>query len=80
MDTKTAIVKVLGEYLEVYPGTKISCKGLLKYADCLAEYKPEDVDKAMTSLLRKSKFFPTVADICEEIKGKKKYTPENGYI
>ncbi len=78
--TKVDVIEILADFIEVYPGTKISARGLAKYADCLVEYNVEDVEKAMYSLLRKSRYFPTIADICEEIRGKKKYTPENGYI
>lgn len=74
------VVALLADFVEVYPGTQISAKGLVKYSEVLEVYNLEDIERAMNSLLRKCKYFPTVAEICEEIHGKKKYTKENGYI
>ena len=81
MDKRDRVVCILAEYIEVYPGTKISAKGLAKYADNLSEFSEEDVRKAMEALLRQCKFFPTIAAIYDAIMGfKGKYTPENGFI
>lgn len=64
MATRKEIVEILADYIEVYPGTKISGKGLVLYAENLEEFDAASLRKAMNKLIRTCKFFPTIAEIC----------------
>jgi hypothetical protein len=77
----TKIYDLLEKELDAYPASNISLKGLSLIAERLdRRYSYEQVEKAMTSLAYKARFFPSLAEIVEEIKSDvmNSFTPE-GY-
>ncbi|MBE6105981.1 replicative helicase loader/inhibitor [Anaerovibrio lipolyticus] len=69
MDTKkeAQILKILAMYLEAFPQNRMEPSGLVIYAKALNKYSPETVKQAMDKLIMTSKFFPSVAEIIENI-------------
>ena len=74
MDTKEqeekmgTIVKILVPYLTVYPACKLNRSGLYLYARALSDIPADEIDAAMTKLMRTENYFPSVAKILETVK------------
>ena len=70
MQETMKIYDLLMEECKTYPTCNITPKGLTKIAKRLdSRYTYEQVETAMNSISYKSKFFPSLAEIVEEIKG-----------
>jgi hypothetical protein len=79
MQEVTKIYELLVEEYKTYPSCQITPEGLGKIAERLDKrYSYEQVERAMNRLSYKSKFFPSLAEIVEEIGGNATRTPE-GY-
>ena len=73
MQETAKIYKLLAEELKTYPTCQITMEGLGKIAERLDKrYTYEQVERAMNRLAYKAKFFPSLAEIVEEIDGKDK--------
>lgn len=78
MQEKAKIFKLLVNELRAYPNPQITPEGLGLIAERLDKrYTYEQVERAMGRLAYKSKFFPSLAEIADEI-GSKNLTAE-GY-
>ena len=64
---------------KAYPGTTLDGETVSIYLEELAGYSPEDVTGAARSLLRSSRFFPTIADFVSAIEGPQ-VTPEDALL
>lgn len=64
---QVAIIKTLMPYLAALPQSKINEGSLVIYARALSCLSLEQIDAAMLKLMRTSKFFPTVAEIFEQV-------------
>jgi hypothetical protein len=63
-----AIAKMLATFLAAYPQTKMNPSGLVLYSKTLKCFSLPEIEAAMTKLLATSKFFPSIAEIIDEIK------------
>ena len=61
------IVKKLTPYLTALPQSKINAGSLVVYARALSSLSIAQIDAAMLKLMRTSKYFPTVAEIFEQV-------------
>jgi hypothetical protein len=78
MQEKAKIFKLLVNELRAYPNPQITPEGLGLIAERLDKrYTYEQVERAMGRLTYKAKFFPSLAEIADEI-GSKNLTAE-GY-
>lgn len=62
---QTAIVKLLSPYTALFPNCKLTGESLALYARSLDMYPLAVLQTAIEYVIRKSKFFPTVAELCE---------------
>lgn len=67
MTDPKSIVDMLGTYLEIYPESKLSAKGLAMYSRPLRRYSLEQIRIAMDKLSETSEFFPKPVHIIKEI-------------
>lgn len=68
MREATKIYDLLEKELDAYPASNISLKGLSLIAERLDKrYSYEQVERAMNRLSYKAKFFPSLAEIVENI-------------
>lgn len=67
MNKETQTLKILAAYLEAFPHSRMEPNGLVIYAKALSCYPAEVVKKAMDKVIITSKFFPSVAEIVENI-------------
>lgn len=75
MQEKAKIFKLLVNELRAYPNPQITPEGLGLIAERLDKrYTYEQVERAMGRLAYKAKFFPSLAEIVEEITGGKNNT------
>jgi hypothetical protein len=75
MQEKAKIFKLLVNELRAYPNPQITPEGLGLIAERLDKrYTYEQVERAMGRLAYKAKFFPSLAEIAEEITGGKNNT------
>lgn len=61
------IIKALTPYLAALPQSKINEGSLIVYARALSSLSIAQIDAAMLKLMRTSKYFPTVAEIFEQV-------------
>ncbi|WP_196602102.1 hypothetical protein [Pectinatus frisingensis] len=61
------IIKTLTPYLAALPQSKINEGSLIVYARALSTLSIAQIDTAMLKLMRTSKYFPTVAEIFEQV-------------
>ena len=66
METIVRLIAIFSEYSEMFPN-KLNAIGLKGYAKELSMFPVETVDMAMKRLILKVKWFPTVAEIYDEI-------------
>ena len=75
MQETVKIYELLVKEYRTYPTCQITPEGLTVIAERLdRRYSYEQVEKAMTSLAYKARFFPSLAEIVEEITGGKNNT------
>lgn len=70
MDNKShqvQIIKTLTPYLAALPQSKINEGSLIVYARALSPLSIAQIDAAMLKLMRTSKYFPTIAEIFEQV-------------
>ena len=67
MSKEAQILKILAMYLEAFPHSKMEPSGLVIYAKALGDYPVEHIKKAMDKVIITSRFFPSVAEIIENI-------------
>jgi hypothetical protein len=67
------IVKILTPYLMAMPQSKINAGSLVVYARALSVLNTAEIDAAMLKLMRTMKFFPTVAEIFEQVEDVKRF-------
>ena len=67
MTDPKSIVDMLGTYLEIYPESKLSAKGLAMYSRPLRRYSLEQIRIAMDKLSETSEFFPKPVHIIKAI-------------
>lgn len=77
-EKKKAIILMLGEYLPMYPESKISGEGLKTYARVLVDYPLEQLRAGMEKAIRKSEFFPKPVHIINAIEELKAYISTGG--
>lgn len=79
MQDAVKIYDLLVDEYKTYPACNITPEGLTKIAERLDKrYSYEQVERAMNRLSYKSKFFPSLAEIVDEIGDNATHTPE-GY-
>ncbi len=61
------IIKVLTPYLAALPQSKINEGSLIIYAKALSDLSIAQINAAMLKLMRTVKFFPTIAEIFEQV-------------
>jgi len=66
-----AIMKLVAKYLPLYPVTanRMTAESLQIYARNLQDLSLDNIEKAMNDVIKKSKFFPTVAELREAAYG-----------
>ena len=75
MQEKAKIYELLINEVKAFPNSQISPDGLALIAKRLdSRYSYEQVERAMDKLAFKTRFFPTLAEIVEEITGGKNNT------
>ena len=80
MQEKAKIFKLLVNELRAYPNPQITPEGLGLIAERLdKKYSYEQVERAMGRLAYKAKFFPSLAEIAEEIGGSTPSFTAEGY-
>jgi hypothetical protein len=80
MQEKAKIFKLLISEIKTYPNPQITPEGLGMIAERLdKKYSYEQVERAMGRLAYKSKFFPSLAEIADEIGGGKPNLTAEGY-
>ena len=80
MQEKAKIFKLLISEIKTYPNPQITPEGLGMIAERLdKKYSYEQVERAMDRLAYKAKFFPSLAEIAEEIGGSKSNLTAEGY-
>lgn len=67
VEHEVKIVKLLTPYLMAFPQSKMNEGGLVVYAKALRTLSLVQIDAAMTKLLRTMIFFPSVAEIFEQV-------------
>lgn len=79
MQEVTKIYELLVEEYKTYPSCQITPEGLGKIAERLdRRYSYEQVEKAMNSLSYKTRFFPSLAEIVENIEKSSVYRKPDG--
>lgn len=73
MTKEIEIVKVLTPYLLAFPHCKANEGTLVIYARALSAYSVSEIHAAMTKLMKICKFFPTVAEICEQVENLRQF-------
>lgn len=77
MDRKKEIAELLTRYLSAFPTSKIDGKGIAIYATVLQSHTVAEVNAAMLKLLNTCKFFPSCAEIVEQIGKLKAHATES---
>lgn len=77
MTRPSEIAGLLKPYVMLYPHCKLDDAGRMLYGKVLCEYSLLEIDTAMIKLLRECKFFPTVAEIVEQIKKMRDIVQDN---
>lgn len=72
-DNEKDIVDTLIPYMAMFPDCRLDSQGLRLYACSLNEYPAIKVRLAMQKLIKKTKFFPRVADIVEAMNELQEY-------
>lgn len=67
------IVKVIMPYYMAYPNARMDAESLRIYCMALSHLSIEEIEAAMTKLLRTHKFWPSVSEVCEAAKGLRIY-------
>lgn len=67
------IIKTLTPYLMALPQSKINSGSLVVYAKALSSLSITEIDAAMLKLMRTMKWFPTVAEIFEQVDDVKRF-------
>lgn len=70
---QAGIVKLLTVYLTAFPQSKMDDAALVIYAKALCSLSLDQLNAAMLKLMRISKFFPTVAEIFEQVDNIQKF-------
>lgn len=73
MTNEVEIVKMLTPYLLAYPHCKANEGTLVIYARALSAYNIAEINAAMLKLMRICRFFPTVAEICEQVENLRQF-------
>lgn len=74
MADKREIIDIMKKYSAAYPSSGLKKEGVELYVKALERFDSSEIDFAMNVLLTKCKFFPTIAEIHEQISPRK----ENG--
>lgn len=75
-NNKQDITKLLAPYMLAFPSSKADQGTLIVYANVLAGFNLSEIEAALNKLLLTAKFFPSVAEIVEEIEAVKNYARE----
>lgn len=73
MANEVEIVKTLTPYLLAFPHCKANEGTLVIYARALSGYNIGEINAAMLKLMKICKFFPTVAEICEQVENLRQF-------
>lgn len=73
MTNEVEIVKTLTPYLLAFPHCKANEGTLVIYARALSSYNVVEINAAMLKLMRICRFFPTVAEICEQVENLRQF-------
>lgn len=77
MAQEVEIVKILTPYLLAFPSCKANEGTLVIYARALSAYNVGEINAAMLKLMKICKFFPTVAEICEQVDKLRQFVRED---
>lgn len=67
------IVHLLTPYLMAFPNCKINAGGLVVYSKVLSKLELVEIEAAMNKIILTSKFFPSVAEIYEQVQVMRNY-------
>ena len=73
MTNEVEIVRTLTPYLLAFPHCKANEGTLVIYARALSGYNIGEINAAMLKLMKICKFFPTVAEVCEQIENLRQF-------
>ena len=67
MADKKEIVTILKKYSAAYPTSSLGKEGVELYVKSLEKFQARDIANAMDILITKCKFFPTIAEIYDQL-------------
>ena len=76
MKNEAEIIKTLAPYLLAFPSCKANEGTLVIYARALSAYNVGEINAAMFKLVKSCKFFPTIAEIGEQVENLRQFVRE----